>query len=138
MMLQVLIHDLVGDLARAPGSIANTPKMTPSVPLLQRRILLQELAGTTAFDPTNELTDRMLRRIRQMQVHVIATDHALDDPNVEGITHLPNQVPVAQLDLASKYPVSVLRAEDQMHLKLVNAMVAVSLLHAQNLLKVSC
>ncbi len=73
-----------------------------------------------------------------MQMHMIATDDALDDPNVEGITHLTNQVPAAQLDLASKYLVSVLRAEDQVHLKLVNAMVAVSLLHAQNLLKVSC
>ena len=102
MMLQIRIHDLVGDLARAPGSIANTPKMTPSVPLLQRRILLQELAGTTAFDPPNDLTDRMLRPIRQMQMHVIATDHALYDPNVEGITDLPNQVPAAQLDLASE------------------------------------
>ncbi len=138
MMLQILIHELVGDLARAPGSIANTPKMTPSVALLQRRILLQQLAGTTTFDPPNDLTDRMLRRIRQMKMNVIATDYALYDPNVEDITHLPNQVPAAHLDLASEYAVSVLRAEDQMHLKLVNAMVALSLLHAQNLLKVSC
>ena len=138
MMLQILVDDLVGDLTGAPGSIANTPKMTPSVALLQRGILLQQLAGTTPFDPPNDLTDRMLRRIRQMQMHVIATDYALYDPNVEGITDLPNQVPAAHLDLALEYAVSVLRAEDQMHLKLVNAMVALSLLHAQNLLKVSC
>ncbi len=138
MMLQILVHDLVGDLAGAPGSVANTPKMTPSVALLQRGILLQQLAGTPTFDPTNHLTDRMLRRIRQMQMHMIATDDALDDANVEGITHLTNQVAAAYLDLSPEHAVSVLRAEDQMHLQLVNAMGAVSLLHAQNLLKVSC
>ena len=138
MMLQILVHHRVGNLASAPSSIANTPKMTPSVTLLQRGILLQELAGTATLDPAHDLTDGVLGRIRQMQVHVIAADDPLDDAHVEGITDLSNQVSAAHLDLASEYAVSVLRAEDQMHLKLVNAMGAMSLLHAQNLLKVSC
>ena len=72
------------------------------------------------------------------QMHMITTDDPLDDPNVEGITDLPNQVSAAHLDLSPEHAVSVLRAEDQMHLQLVNAMGALSLLHAQNLLKVSC
>ena len=106
MMLQILVHDLVGDLAGAPGSVANTPKMTPSVALLRRGILLQKFAGTPTFDPTNHLTDRMLRRIRQMQMYMIATDDALDDANVEGITYLPNQVPATQLDLSPKHAIA--------------------------------
>ena len=138
MMLQIRVHDLLGDRPGAPSSIANTPKMPPSVALLQRGILLQKLAGTTAFDAPHDLTDCVLGRIRQMQMHVIATDHTLDDAYVEGITDLPNQVPATQLDLASQYAVSVLRAKDQMHLQLVDAMGALSLLHAENLLKVSC
>ena len=138
MMLQILVDNRVGDFAGAPSPIANTPKMTASVPLLQRGILLQELAGTAPLGPAHDLTDGVLGRIRQMQMHMIAADDALDDPNVEGITDLPNQVSAAHLHLASKYAVSVLRAENQMHLQLVNAMVALSLLHAENLLKVSC
>ena len=138
MMLQILIDDLLGDRARAPGSVTNTPKMTASVALLQRGILLQELARTPAFDPTHDLTDRVLGRIRQMQVHVIATDHTFDDAHIKRITDLSNQVSATHLDLAPKYAVSVLGAKDQMHLQLVNAMGALSLLHAKNLLKVSC
>ena len=138
MMLQILVDDLVGDLTGAPGSITNTPKMTASVTLLQRGILLQELAGTATLDPAHDLTDRMLGRIRQVQVHVIAADDALDDTHIEGITDLANQVAAAHLDLTTEYAVSVLRAEDQVHLQLVDAMRALSLLHAENLLKVSC
>ena len=138
MMLQILVDDLIGDLAGAPRTIANTPKMTPSVPLLQRGILLQELARTATLDAPDDLTDGVLGRIRQMQVHMIATDDALDDSYVKGITDLSDQVSAAHLDLAPECAVSVLGAEDQMHLKLVDAMGAMSLLHAQNLLKVSC
>ena len=138
MMLQILIDDLLGDRAGAPRSIAYTPEVPASVALLQRRVLLQELARTAALDPPNDLTNGMLRRIRQMQMHVIATDDTLDDANVKGITDLSNQISAAHLDLAPEYAVSVLGAEDEMHLKLVNAMWAMSLLHAENLLKVSC
>ena len=138
MMLQIRVQDRIGDLARAPGSITYTPEMPASVALLQCGILLQELARTAPLDPTHGLTDRVLGRIRQVQVHVIATDDTLDDTNVEGITDLANQVAAALLDLAPEYAISVLGAEDQMHLKLVNGMIALSLLHAENLLKVSC
>ena len=137
-MLQILVQDCLGDLAGAPGSVANTPEVPASIALLQRGILLQELAGTTAFETSDDLTDGMLRRIRQMQMHVIAADDALDDAHVEGITDLLDQVSAAQLDLAPEYAISVLGAEDQVHLQLVDAMVALSLLHAENLLKVSC
>ena len=137
-MLQIRVDDLLGDRTGTPSSIAYTPKMTASVALLQRRILLQELARTAPLDPAHDLTDRVLRGIRQMQVHVIAADDALDDPHVEGITDLANQVAATHLDLAPEYTVPVLRAEDEMHLQLVDAMRALSLLHAENLLKVSC
>ena len=116
MMLQILIDDRLGDRTGAPDSIANPPEVPASVALLQRGILLQELAGTASFDPTHDLTDRMFRRIRQVQMHVIAADDALDNPNIEGITDLPNQVATAHLDLAPEYAVSILGAEDQMHL----------------------
>jgi len=102
MMLQILVDDLVGDLASAPSSVANTPEVPASVALLQRGIFLQELAGTTALDPPHKLTDGMLRRIRQMQMHVIAADDALDDTHIEGITDLPNQVSATHLDLATQ------------------------------------
>ena len=138
MMLQILVDDLLGDRAGTPGSIAYTPEVPASVALLQRGVLLQELARTATLDPPNDLTNGMLRGIRQMQMHMIATDDTLDNPNVEGITDLSDQVAATHLDLAPEYAISVLRAEDQMHLKLVNVMVAMSLLHAENLLKVSC
>ena len=138
MVLQILVHYRVGDLAGAPSPIANTPEVPTSVALLQCGILLQELASTPAFDPAHDLTNSVLGRIRQMQVYMIAADDALDNSNIKGITDLSDQVAAAQLDLASEYAVSVLRAEDQVHLQLVDAMGAMSLLHAENLLKVSC
>ena len=138
MMLQILVDNRVGDFAGAPSPIANTPKMTASVTLLQRGILLQKLARTPALDAPDDLTDGVLGRIRQMQVHMIATDDPLDDTHIKGITDLSDQVSAAHLDLASEYAVSVFRAEYEVHLQLVNAMRALSLLHAENLLKVSC
>lgn len=73
-----------------------------------------------------------------MQVHVIAADNPFDDAHIEGITDLADQISATHLDLAPEYAVTVLGAEDQMHLQLVDAMGALSLLHAENLLKVSC
>jgi len=142
MMLQILVHNSLGDLARRPGPVADAPEGPAPVALLQRRVLRQELARRAPLDAPHDLADCVLRRIRQMQMHMIAADNALDDTHVEPVADLPDEVAAALLDFASEHAIAVFRAEDHVHLPLENAMAALSLLHARNLrthaLQVSC
>ena len=138
MMLQILVHHLIGDLSGAPYAIADAPKMPASVASLERRVFLQELTRRATFDAAYNLADRMLRRVGKMQMHMIATDHSFDDLHVKGIADLPQEVTAPLLDLSAQHAVAVLRAEDQMDLESIDAMATSTLLHARNLLKVSC
>ena len=133
MMLQILVDNLLGDLAGTPGPVADPPEVPAPVALLQRRILLQEPARRAPLDPAHDLAERVLRRIRQVQVHMIGADDPLEDTHIEPVADLPDEVSTTLLDLAPEHPVTVLRAEDHVDLELVDAMAAVSLLHAGQL-----
>ena len=130
MMLQILLHDRLGDLTRTPRAVADAPERTAPVALLQRRVLLQKTTGAAALDAPHDLADRVLRPVGQVQMHVIARDDALENSNVERVADLPNEVAAALLDLPPKHAVAVLRAEDNVDLELEDGMTAVTLLHA--------
>jgi hypothetical protein len=142
MMLQILIDNLLGDLAGTPGPVADAPEVPAPVALLQRRVFGQELAGTATFDPAYDLADGMFGWIRDMQMHMIGADDAFDDLHVERVADLANEVSAAFLDFAAEHTVAIFGAEYEMHLQKKDAMAALSLLHAENLqtdtLQVSC
>ena len=142
MTLQVLIYNILSDLARAPRSVPNAPEVPAPVALLQAQMLLQKLSCTATFDPPHDLADRMLRQMRHVQMHVIAADNTFNDADIKSVANLTDQVTAALLDLTTQHMVAILGMEDPMYLQLVDAMAAFSLLHTQNLqkqlLKVSC
>ena len=73
-----------------------------------------------------------------MQMDMVTTDDALDDLYIERIADLSYQVSTPLLDLSAQHAVAIFGAEDQVDLESIDAMATSTLLHAPNLLKVSC
>lgn len=64
---------------------------------------------------------------------MICAHYAFDNPHIQAIAYLPDQVTTSLLNLATKNAIAILRTENQMHMELIDAVGSSPLLHEQNL-----
>ena len=88
MVLQIFLHHLFGDVARAPCAVSYRPEVPPPVLLLQRRVLLLQESGRAAFEPLDQIREGLRRRVLDVHVDVVFTDHALEYPDIFRVADL--------------------------------------------------
>ena len=97
MVLQVLLHHLLGDVPRAPRSVAHCPEMLAPVAFLQMGELLLQQPRRSSLDALHQVAHRQRGRIFNVHVDVVFTHHPFEYPYVLGVTHLHDQVFAAHL-----------------------------------------
>ena len=109
MMLKILLHRLLRDVARAPRAVAYRPEVPPPVPLAQGRILFLQPPAGAPLHPPDQVQHGFRRRVLDVHVDVVFAHHAFEDAHVLGVADLHEQVAAAHLDVAHKHVVAVLR-----------------------------
>jgi len=117
MMLQVLLYNLIRDVACAPGSVPYRPEMPPPIPLTQLGVLLLEQPRRAPLHSFDQIRQRLRRRILDMHMDVVFAHHSFEDPHIFGVADLQKQVPAPHFDVAYKHGVAVLRYPHDMCLK---------------------
>ena len=108
-MLQVFLHRLLRDVARAPRPVAYRPEVPAPVPLRERRVLLLEPAAGAPLHPPDQVGQRLRRRILDMHVDVVLAHHAFEHPHILGVADLREQVAAPHLNVSDQHVVAVLR-----------------------------
>ena len=118
MVFQVLIYHLIRDIASTPSTVTDCPEVFPPVPLLKFWVLRHKQLGTTTLQPPDQLTNRQLGRVADVQVDMILTYNAFQYTNIVGIADLTKYVTATHLHSASKDVVSIFGHPDQMNLQI--------------------
>lgn len=113
-MLKVFLHHLFADVSRAPCTITDGPEVSAPAPLPQRRIFFLQSAARAPFQPPHQLRQRLRRRILDVHVYMVFTDHALENPHILGGADLHEQVTAANLDVSCEHVIALLRAPHEM------------------------
>ncbi len=125
-MFQVLRHQIVGNVAAAPGTIPDRPEVFAPVPLLQLgELLLQDPRGPS-LQPLDEIADGFRWRIFEQHMDVIFTDDPFEDAHIFGITDLDQQRATPLLDVALEHLVAVFRYPDDVDGQATDRMTAVA------------
>ena len=112
MMLQILLHRFLCDVARAPCPIPDGPEVASPVPLVQSRVFLLQYAAGAPFHPFDQIRHRLRRRVLDVHVDMIFTDHSFEDADIFGVADLQEQIATSDLDVAFKHMITVLRDPD--------------------------
>ena len=129
-MLQILLDHLFGHLTYRRTEVPSRPKMPAPIAFLQVRVLFKQLARRPPFDPPHDLARRHIRRTTDQNMHMILAHHPFHDPDLKGLTRLPNQLSYSLGDLSGQYLVPVLRHPDKVILNLKYRVASVSVVHA--------
>ena len=108
-MLQVFLHRLLRDVARAPRAVPDGPEVFTPVPSAQRRVFFLQPPTRSPLHPLDEVGERCPGRVLDVHVDVVFAHHALEYPHVLGVAYLDEQVATSHLDVAFEHVVAVLR-----------------------------
>lgn len=125
MMLQILLHNLIRDVACAPRTVPDCPEVPPPLPLAQLRVLLLQQPRRAPFHPLDQVRHRLRWPILDVHVDVVFAHNALKNPHVFGVADLQEQVSTPHFDVALEHGVAVLRNPDDVCLKASDGMPAV-------------
>ena len=117
MMLQVLLYNLICDVACAPSSVPYRPEMSPPIPLAQLRVLLLEQSRRAPLHSFDQIRHRLRRRILDMHMDVVFAHHSFEDSHIFGVTDLQKQIPAPHFNVAYKHRIAVLRYPHDVCLK---------------------
>src|ERR671931_509494 len=131
-MRQILLAHLFRHLSDRGTKIPASPEVPSPVALLQHGKLLEQLAGSAAFDPTHDLARRHVGRGRDEDVYMLLSDNPLKALDLEDFTRLPDQLPHTQCDIACEHLVAVLRDPDKVILDVVDRMTAVAIVQSSS------
>ncbi len=107
-MLQILLYRFIRDVAGAPCSVADGPKVSAPIFLAQGREFLLQPPRCPSFHPLDQIRQRLRWPILYVHVHMIFADHSLQNSYIFGITDLHQQIAAAQLDVPLQHRISVL------------------------------
>lgn len=109
MMFEIFIDHLVGDIARAPYSIAYRPKVTAPVFLAKGGEFLLKATGRPSLKPFHKVAQLLRRTVPDMYVDMVLTYGSLKDAHVLRITDLLDKVAAPDLHIALENVVSIFR-----------------------------
>ena len=109
MMLQILLHNFIGDVARAPRSIPDCPKVPPPILLAQLRILLLHQTRRASLHPFHQIRQALRWRILDVHMHVVFAHYSFQYPHVFGVADLQQQIATPNFDIALQHRITVLR-----------------------------
>jgi hypothetical protein len=128
MMLQILLHQLFRQVASAPRTVPNRPEVFAPVSLPKFREFSLQDSRRPSLEPLHQIAQRLQRRILQVHVDVILTDHSAQNPHVLGVTDLNQKFPASLLNLTLQNVKPILCYPNHMHGQPANRMSPVSLL----------
>jgi len=138
LLLDILHHHLIGDIPRAGGKVASSPKVPPPKLPAQRLELHQYLSRCPSLDRLQQLTDRNMGRYRHKDMHMVPRDMALENLYIFGLANLSHQLPHPYSNLSCQNRLAVFGDPNQVKLQIVNAMArSTIMLHTASLLKSS-
>ncbi len=133
MMLKILLHRLLRDVARAPRPVPDGPEVPPPVPLAQRRVFFLQPPAGAPLHPLDQVRERLRRPVLDVHVDVVFADHALQYPHLLGIADLHEQIPAPHLDVAHVHVIAVLGDPDHVRRQPRNRVPAVPVVfHRRN------
>ena len=109
MVFQLVLDHFVRDLSHCRAEVAPCPEMLPPVPLLQHRILPEQLARTSSFHPPHDLAGASVGGALTRICTWSALTTPLEDAKLERLTRLPDQLPHAHRYIPLRHLVSVFR-----------------------------
>ncbi len=107
MMLKVFLHHLVGNIARAPYSISNGPKVTAPVLLGKLREFLLKTARRPSLEAFHQVTHLLRGMVLDMYVHMVLAYDTHKHPYIFRITVLLDKITASGLDIALENLVSI-------------------------------
>lgn len=107
MMLKVILDHLVGDIARAPYSVTNGPKVPAPVLLGKHREFLLKSARRPSLEAFHQVAHLLGRTVLDMYMYMILTYNALKNPYIFRITDLLDKISAPDLDIPLENVVSI-------------------------------
>jgi hypothetical protein len=127
-MLQVLLYNLICDVACAPSPVPYRPEVAAPIPLVQFRVLLLEQSRRALLHSFDQIRHGLRRRILDMHMDVVFAHYSFEDPHIFGVADLQKQVPAPHFDVAYKHRIAVLRYPYDMRLKASDCVPAMSVI----------
>ena len=109
VMFKVLFYHLICYIARAPYTVTYRPKMLAPITFRQIWIFLLQSSRCSTLQPFYNITNRLRRRIFNMDVDVIFTNYSIQDSNIFRITYLFYQFSTSFLYITLQNMVSIFR-----------------------------
>ncbi len=100
MMLQILLHHFIGDIAATPRAVADCPEMVSPVSLFEFWKLCLQKARRASLQAFDQIRQSEFRRVFDVHMNVIFRDDTRQYPNIFGVADLHQQVPTADFNVA--------------------------------------
>ena len=114
MMLKILLHNFIRDLARAPRPVPDCPEVTAPVALSQTRIFLLQDSRRTSFQALDQIRKRYFWRIFDVHMDVVTTYYAAEDSHILSIANLHQQLATSNFYVALQNVITIFRCPHQM------------------------
>ena len=125
MMFQIFPNHLFGHLSNCRAKITSRPEMPSPIPFLDEWKLFKQLSRRPSFDPPHDLTRRHRRWRRYQDVDMLLAHYPFQNPDLERLACLTNQIPHTQCYITLQNLISVLRYPHKVIFNGVRRMAAV-------------
>ncbi len=107
MMLQILLHHFIRDIAATPRAISNCPKVVAPISLFQSWKLRLQKTRSASFQAFNQIRESEFRRIFDLHMNVVFADYARQYANIFRVTDLHQQITTSNFNIALQNVIAI-------------------------------
>ena len=115
MMFQILFDHFVRDVARRPRAVSDCPKMIAPISLFQIWKFRLKQPRCATFQTLYQIRQSHLRRIFDVHMNVVFTDHARQNTDIFGIANLHEQITTSNFYIAFKDVIAIFCSPNKMN-----------------------